>query len=225
MTGVQTCALPILANFWNELTRVKKLADPSPVMVVLFHNFDFREEKRGIGSLSLEYLEDILRWARSQPNVRITTFGQLAREREGFNHARLQEMQSLMREGESKLLPSHIAVGYSIPAFPGYSADMLAMRFRRRVTFAMFWAAIVLVTLGVAWAATIASARLMRAPYWLVPGLLWIGACLSCRLLVPSPREFKIACCLIEALLLAIVAWVVRRRERRGPSSSAPGSA
>ena len=215
-----------LADFWQDIARVNELQDPSPVMIVLCHNFDFSDEKQHTGTLSLDDLDKILSWAGSQPNVRLTTMEALARERGGFDQTQLQEMQDLASFGQSRFLPSRAAALYSLPTFPGSPQDMSAMRARRQVVFASFWITSLLAMLAAAWVAAVASrflpAGLLGARYWLFPCLLFAGTCLACQFLVRSPRMFKITFCLVEASLFAAVACVAWYRQKRSRGSAQP---
>jgi peptidoglycan/xylan/chitin deacetylase (PgdA/CDA1 family) len=212
-----------LADFWDDMARIDRLADPSPAMVVLFHNFDFREDKQhGGGKLSLDDLNKILDWACGQPNVRVTTFEELSRQRAGFDHQHLQDMQDLMSFGEARLLPSRAAGVYSLPAFPAFPQDLSSMRGRRHIVFIVFWISSLLLIVAAAYAAARASRRLIRTRrfmavrVWLLPCLLWLSTCLLCEFVIRSPRLFKITFCLAEGAIFALVACIMWYRQERG---------
>ena len=67
------CSPVRLPGIKQAIAAARKTSDPTPIVVVLFHEFDFFEfdDPRGRGDLSLDQFSDILSWLAKQEDVRI----------------------------------------------------------------------------------------------------------------------------------------------------------
>lgn len=70
-----TCNLPGLRE---AVQSARQVSDPSPIVVVLFHAYDFVEADEGRGTLRFSQFERFLDWVASQPDLVTSTVGRLA---------------------------------------------------------------------------------------------------------------------------------------------------
>lgn len=63
-----------LTELWEAVAQARRLADPSPTVVALFHPYDFVEADRVRGKMSLSDFASTLDWILSQEDLRPTAF-------------------------------------------------------------------------------------------------------------------------------------------------------
>lgn len=99
--------LPAVCNlllFRQAIQTARTSGDKQPIVVVLFHLFDFREVNQQLGRLTLPEFRDHLKWLRSQPDIRLLSVSQAIETIEGLNaHRLLRNKRDHAIEG---LLPS-----------------------------------------------------------------------------------------------------------------------
>ena len=72
----ETCAL---ANTQRVVGAAREVPGDSPVVVVLFHHYDFVEHDPTYGNFSLPRLQALLDWVEKQGDLRVLTLGEAAR--------------------------------------------------------------------------------------------------------------------------------------------------
>ena len=68
-----SCGLPRLRD---AVKAVRTSSDNQPLIVVLFHQYDFREIDEKRGSITFQEFYDLLNWLKSQRNVRLLSISQ-----------------------------------------------------------------------------------------------------------------------------------------------------
>ena len=68
-----TCSLP---NLRDAIDAARNSSDEQPLIVVLFHLYDFKEMNEKLGNTSLQELSDLLNYLKSQKNIRLMSIGQ-----------------------------------------------------------------------------------------------------------------------------------------------------
>jgi peptidoglycan/xylan/chitin deacetylase (PgdA/CDA1 family) len=65
-----------LLQLQDAIQAARKSRDARPIVVVLFHPFDFKEVDKDKGKVTFQQFEDILKWVSSQEDVRVLTVDQ-----------------------------------------------------------------------------------------------------------------------------------------------------
>lgn len=85
------------------------LKDSDPIIVVLFHSFDFRENDRVHGRVSCAELSELLTWIKAQADVRPTTMMELATSNRDLSADRLRA--NMLSRYPRLLLPTSLLCG------------------------------------------------------------------------------------------------------------------
>lgn len=85
-----TCAL---ATLRNAVKAARLSADPAPVVVALFHSYDFLECDPKQGQLDLRQFRELMQWLAAQPDVSLATVGQLAEARPDLDFANFRRFR------------------------------------------------------------------------------------------------------------------------------------
>jgi len=72
-----TCSLPQLRD---AVGAAKTASDEQPLIVVLFHLYDFREINQKLGHMTFQELSVLLDWLKPQKDIRLMSIGQAAKE-------------------------------------------------------------------------------------------------------------------------------------------------
>jgi predicted deacetylase len=74
--------IPRTCDLWDvesSISAARASADDDPLVVVLFHQYDFVESDPEAGRISLPQLDRILEWVSAQADVRVLTLGEASR--------------------------------------------------------------------------------------------------------------------------------------------------
>ncbi len=85
-----TCTL---ADVQKSISSVKKLSYSQPLMVVLFHDYDFKEVDNSRGITTFQELSTTLDWLDTQRNVHIITLDQSIKQIDDLSASRYQRAQ------------------------------------------------------------------------------------------------------------------------------------
>lgn len=69
-----TCSLERLKN--SALQSARNSSDPAPIIVVLFHDFEFKDVDEKRGMMTFQEFFELLAWLKAQEDVRIISIGQ-----------------------------------------------------------------------------------------------------------------------------------------------------
>jgi hypothetical protein len=99
-----------LNNIKEAVRSARNSSNTQPLIVVLFHVYDFREFDQKRGVISLPEISDLLKWLQSGGDIRLLSIGQATKEMNNFNAHRFLLNKSL----SSKLhwLPSFLREGF-----------------------------------------------------------------------------------------------------------------
>ncbi len=74
----------------QAVNSARQSSDPQPVIVVLFHDFEFFENSGNRGEFTYQEFSDLLSWITSQKNIHVSSMSQLIKEND-FDATRFQE--------------------------------------------------------------------------------------------------------------------------------------
>jgi peptidoglycan/xylan/chitin deacetylase (PgdA/CDA1 family) len=101
-----TCDLDQLQD---EVGGARRSSEPRPVIVVLFHGYDFREVDEKRGTIIYQEFLDLLKWLWSQKDVKLMSITQVAREISDLSGNRFLSNKSI--HSALNLLPSFVRKG------------------------------------------------------------------------------------------------------------------
>ena len=78
----------------DAVKAARRLPDPQPIIVVLFHQFDFLEINRENGSLRYQDFEELLAWVTSQKDIRVLSIDQAAKVVDDLSASRFINFRS-----------------------------------------------------------------------------------------------------------------------------------
>jgi predicted deacetylase len=153
-----------LGQLQQALAAARKTSDPDPVIVVMFHAYDFVEQGRDRGKYSYQSLDDLLTWLVAQPDVTTQTLAGAAMLAQDLGHGRLEAFRSL--EASRRLVPGFLTVKAYMPFYP---STRLALRMRieswgRVILFYLLLTAVTAVLVGLAANITVSLTKLSALP-------------------------------------------------------------
>ncbi len=167
-------------------------ADPSPVIVVHFHNYDLRENTKAAMQhpylMSLAELDQLVAWTVAQPDVEAVTFSEVARSVKSLNADYMKWWANL--SSRMRFLPRRMTDSFKRVLFS--TAGEVAVNHRVKMSLATFWAAIVSMVGMIGYLA--GRSPLWRGRRWRMCGLV-VGlqiVYLGLAVLTPSGLAFKL---------------------------------
>jgi len=91
----------------------RTLEDHAPIIVVMIHQFDFLENDKRRGRLTLQEFSDLLKWVKSQPDVRVASMEDVANSRHDLGIDRLRA--NTLKRYPRLLLPSALLPSALLP--------------------------------------------------------------------------------------------------------------
>jgi peptidoglycan/xylan/chitin deacetylase (PgdA/CDA1 family) len=141
-----------LAGLREAVESARQVADPSPIVVALFHPYDFVEANQGRGTLTFSQLERLLDWVASEHDVVTSPIGRLAGTERRLGVDRFVANKPLRRLPACvpSFVPGMLGVPVGVYLSVGASRGLEKARSRIYAATIVFYTAVALLTAVVA---------------------------------------------------------------------------
>lgn len=100
-----------LIQLRNAIKAARRSSDTQPVILVLFHEYDFREIAEKQGYITYKEFSDLLRWLKSQEDIRLLSISQAANVINDLSASRAKLNNWIY--SLSSLMPLNLAIGHT----------------------------------------------------------------------------------------------------------------
>ncbi len=132
-----------LLGLEDDIKAARKSRDARPVIVILFHAFDFKEIDKNQGNVTFQQFEDILKWVSSQEDVRVLTIDQTVKLNADLDSHLYRSYSELISSRAYALSPPFI-----ISRLEYYPSDVTVnvKKLTASITFPLFYLVILAVS-------------------------------------------------------------------------------
>lgn len=109
-----TCAL---LDLQEAVKSARNISDDKPIIVILFHGYDFIEGSRGEGKLTYQDFIKLLTWVTSQKDIHVRTIDETTRGIRDLGSHRLIEYSSFISSPLQRIWPTFLNKPYSTKVY------------------------------------------------------------------------------------------------------------
>jgi len=184
------CFVPVtcrLCEVAHAIESARASTELAPLVIAVLHECDFREVNATGDAMDLGDLADLLRWVKSQPDVKTSTIGQMAETNPGLTLARCRDYWRITSGSHPWLPPS---VTNDLPYYPS-SATLARLKLAHRLEPVVWYGGVFAASFGVAIPFGLVT-------FWVLPRIACWATCVvwasTVAFTLYAFRDFAICC-------------------------------
>jgi len=141
----ETCAL---LDLQEAVRSARNISDNKPIIVILFHSYDFIEGDRGKGKLTYQDFIKLLTWVTSQKDIHVRTIEETTQVIGNLSSHRFIKYSSFVSSPLHRLWPAFLNKPYSTKVYLSIRA-FRSMRVKYWLLFTLFYLVSLMVSIAI----------------------------------------------------------------------------